>query len=518
MPVNRPGPLDELPPWWKGRQGIAVLVLVLALLAGGGFWLLGGNDDGEDRCADDVPGLVLAGSGGDRECTGVMNETAYAFDPRLKDVTEKIAAENRRVRDQWERPAAGRTPVPYVKVALLTPMTASDSSVLPIEEIMSSLEGAYTAQCRANACPGLSAVNATGIHGRTPQIQLVLASEGRNQAHWRPVVEQLAGMTAGDHPLVAVAGMGVSVPETQQAADELAKRKIPAIGAVLTATNVNSERLFKVSPSNTDYAKALRRRLDRLPAEQRRGYLVFDSRDDNYVRTMRQAYDEVFPDYIDKRRVSFVGTTGPRTEGMPSLFFNAFNNICLTKSELVFYAGRGRDLSDLVRSLSSRSQCGHDKPITILAGSQGAVQQANDVMGLLKDSRITILEASATDTEQWIRGNGAPGGFKPFLQSFRDLKFPDKELADGYAVMHHDAVLTAVWALRMVTGQTGRETPGVQDVFNQLTNLHDAAVVPAASGDLSFDDASDGWPHNKPVPIIQVPGGSPDSGPLYKTQ
>ncbi|MFC5146683.1 ABC transporter substrate-binding protein [Streptomyces aureoversilis] len=515
MPVT-PGRLDALPPWWKGWPGMAALVLVLALLAGGAFWLLG-TDEGEDRCAGDQPGLVWAGSGRDRECVGVVDETAYAFAPELKEVTEKIAAENRRVRDQWEKPGAGRTPVPYVKVGLLTPMTASDSSVLPIEEIKSSLEGAYTAQCRANACPSLSAVNATGVHGRTPQIQLVLASEGRNQLHWRLAVERLADMTGGAHPLVAVAGMGVSVPETQSAADELAKRKIPAIGAVLTATNVNSERLFKVSPSNTDYAKALRQRLDRLPAEQRRGYLVFDSRDDNYVRTMRKAYDEVFADYIDKRRVSFVGTTGPRTDGVPSLFFNAFNNICLTKSELVFYAGRGRDLSDLVRSLSSRSQCGHDKPITILAGSQGAVQQANDVMGLLKDSKITIMQASATSTEQWIKGIEAPSGFKSFHQSFRDLKFPDKELTDGYAVMHHDSVLTAVWALRMVTGQTGREAPSVQDVYNQLTNLHDAAVVPAASGDLSFDDASDGWPHNKPVPIIQAPGGSPGPGPLYKT-
>lgn len=514
MPAN-PVP-DELPPWWKGWRGAGALVLVLALIAGGAIWLLR-PDDTDNSCAAGTPGLEWVGSGARRECVGVMDETAYAFAPQLKDITERIAKENQRVRDQWEKPAEGRTPVPYVKVGVLGPMTDSDTSALPIEEIRSSLEGAYAAQCRANACPSLSEEAATGIQGRTPQIQLVLASEGRNQTYWHRAVDRLAALTGGPHPLVAVTGMGVSVSETQSAADALGKDGIPAIGAVLTATNVNSARLFKVSPSNTDYAKALRARLDRLPAEQRRGYLVFDSREDNFVRTMRKAYDDVFPDYIDKRRVSFVGATGRDPEGIPRLFFNAVNNICLTKAQLVFYAGRGRDLPDLVRALSTRGQCGHDKPVTVVTGSTGAVQQAAEVKGLLKDSAITILEASASSSEQWIKGSQAPSGFKPFHQGFHDLKFPDSELSDGYAIMHHDAVLTAVWATRIVTGQTGKEAPGVQDVYNQITNLHDASPVPAASGELSFDDASDGWPHNKPVPIIQAPPGPESPGPLYRT-
>ncbi|MFI9237545.1 hypothetical protein [Streptomyces cinnamoneus] len=514
MPLN-PGP-DELRPWWRGWAGFGALVLVVALLAGGALWLLRPSAR-EDSCSPGTPELVWRGSGAERECVGIMNETAYSFDPQLRDITERIAKENRRVRDQWEKPGSGRSPVPYVKVALLTPMTTSDSSALPIEEIRTSLQGAYTAQCRANGCPGLSAAASTGIHGKRPQVQLLLASEGRKQAHWRPVVAQLAGLTGGKHPLVAVAGLGVSIPETQDAAVELSKKKIPAIGAVLTATNIDAERLFKVSPSNTDYARALRQHLDKLPAEQRRGYLVFDSRDDNFVQTMRKAYDEVFADYIDKRRVSFVGSAGSNAEGVPKLFFNAVQNICLTRTELVFYAGRGRDLADLVRALSTRGQCGHDKPITIVTGSTGAVQQADEVMGLLKDNKITILEASATDSERWIKGVHAPSGFKPFHQSFQDLKFPDAALSDGYAIMHHDAVLTAVWATRIVTAQTGRENPDVQDVFNQITNLHDAGRVPAAGGELSFDDASAGWPHNKPVPMIQVPATGDSPPPPYRT-
>ncbi|RLU87487.1 hypothetical protein CTZ27_22935 [Streptomyces griseocarneus] len=508
---------DALPPWWKGWRGIGVLALVVALIAGGTLWLLRPSDE-DHRCAPGTPDLQWVGSGADRECVGLMDETAYPFAPQLKDITERIAAENRRVRDQEKKQSAGDgDTASYVKIALLTPLTESGTSALPIEEIRSSLEGAFTAQCRANACPALSESAATGLQGRTPQIQLVLASEGRNQTYWRATVDRLVALTDGLHPLVAVAGMGVGVPETQSAADELGKHGIPSIGAVLTATDIVSEHLFKVSPSNTDYAKALRRRLERLPAEQRRGYLVFDSRDDNFVRTMRKAYDDVFADFIDKRRVSYVGATGPRSEGVPRLFANAVRNICLTRTQLVFYAGRGRDLPDFVEALANRGQCGHDKPITIVTGSTGAVQQAQEVMKLLKDSDITIQEASATSSEDWIGGVGAPKDFPAFHQGFHDLKFSDQELADGYAIMHHDAVLTAALATRIVVNETSVNDPRAQDVFHQITNFHDASTVPAASGTLSFDDASRGWPHNKPVPIIQVPAGSGSPEPPYYT-
>ncbi|MGW7577271.1 ABC transporter substrate-binding protein [Streptomyces sp. NPDC054765] len=506
-------PADELPPWWKGWRGVAALLVALALTAGGLWFFWPATQD--NSCAADQPGLHWSGTGAQRECVGITDEKAFSFDPRLKVITDRIAQENRRVRAQWEKPAAGKSRLPYVKVAVLTPLTESDTSALPIEEIRTSLEGAFIAQCRANACPALSTTSSTGIQGKTPLIQLVLANEGRSETHWQPVVGQLADLVHDAHPLVAVTGMGVSIPETQAAATELSRLKIPAIGAVLTATDLHAPHLFKVSPSNVDYAKALRRYLDHSPLAGRRGYLVFDSRDDNYVKTMRKAFDEEFGDYIGRRRASFVGTTGHSSAGIPRLFYNAVNNICLTKAEVIFYAGRDRDLADLVRALSTRSQCGHDTPITVMTGATGTFAQGQQVRGLLKDNKITILDVAATSPAQWTRGVHAPPGFKPFHQALRDLGFPDSVMDDGYAIMHHDAVLTAVWATRSVTGQTGKEAPDVQDVYNEITNLHDASTVPAAGGELSFDDASNGWPHNKPVPVIRLPEPLKDPGPPY---
>ncbi|WP_030807789.1 ABC transporter substrate-binding protein [Streptomyces sp. NRRL S-337] len=508
-----PQPADPLPPWWKGWQGLGALALSLILLAGGLWYFWPAEED--TSCAAGVPGLHWAGEGTQRECVGLMDETAYTFDPQLKGITDRIVQENQRVRQQWEKPDKGKSRVPYVKVAVLTPMTDSDTSALPMKEILTSLEGSFIAQCRANGCPQLPAARSLGIQGKTPQIELVLANEGRDETHWQPVVKQLSELTKGEHPLVAVTGMGVSIPETQAAADELSRLKIPTIGAVLTATDLNSPRLFKVSPSNVDYAKALRRFLTGSPLAKQRGYLVFDSRDDNYVKTLRKAFDDVFGDYIGRRRASFVGTTGHKAAGIPKLFQRAVNNICLTKTQLIFYAGRDRDLADFVRALSTRSQCGHDKPITVMTGATGTFAQGSSVRGLLHANKITVVDVSATSPDQWTSGVHAPAGFKPFLQALRDLKFDDSVMDDGYAIMHHDAVLTAVWATRNVTGQTASEAPDVQDVYNELTNLHDASTVPAASGELSFDDASNGWPHNKPIPVIQLPDPLKDPEPPY---
>lgn len=83
--------------------------------------------------------------------------------------------------------------------------------------------------------------------------------------------------------------------------------------------------------------------------------------------------------------------------------------------------------------------------------------------------------------------------------------------------MHHDAVLTAIFATRIVTDLTGKTTPDHQDVLNEITNLHDASPIPAASGRLSFDDASHGWPHDKPVPLIRFPADFDTPGQEYRT-
>jgi hypothetical protein len=54
--TNQPNGPDPLLPWWKGRWGIGVFVLVAALLAGGILWLVQ-PDSTDDHCAPGVPDL-----------------------------------------------------------------------------------------------------------------------------------------------------------------------------------------------------------------------------------------------------------------------------------------------------------------------------------------------------------------------------------------------------------------------------------------------------------------------------
>src|SRR5262249_48788031 len=84
-------------------------------------------------------------------------------------------------------------------------------------------------------------------------------------------------------------------------------------------------------------------------------------------------------------------------------------------------------------------------------------------------------------------------------------QFPDaaqNSLDDGEAITAHDAVLTAVKAIR--DGLNPRDpTPSPQRVVNNCKGLHDDRSVPGASGLISIDGLT-GNPINKPLPILEL--------------
>jgi hypothetical protein len=83
--------------------------------------------------------------------------------------------------------------------------------------------------------------------------------------------------------------------------------------------------------------------------------------------------------------------------------------------------------------------------------------------------------------------------------------FPGSALADGQAVMAHDAVLTAVFAIR--PGQERQEQqdeqalPTPDGVAQNLYALSGTNKVPGASGDITLDN--DGYARNKAVPLLR---------------
>jgi hypothetical protein len=82
--------------------------------------------------------------------------------------------------------------------------------------------------------------------------------------------------------------------------------------------------------------------------------------------------------------------------------------------------------------------------------------------------------------------------------------------------MNHDALMTAVWAVRLAPAGTDG-LPSREDVFEAVKALHGTNAIPAASGTLSFREGS-GWPAGKLVPIQRYPStGDAANDTVYRT-
>jgi ABC-type branched-subunit amino acid transport system substrate-binding protein len=423
-------------------------------------------------------------------------------------VSAMIAAENRRVRDQ----AALTDPnarTPYVSVALLMPMTAPAGSPLSAQQIRVSLEGAYSAQIRAN--------QSHDIEDPTPLIQLLLANEGSHQNQWATTLDTLLSMSDPAHPLLAVIGLGVSLPSTQEAATRLDAHGLPMVGAVLAANNLGARRLFEVGASTLDYATALHAYSEQLGVLNNDRALVYDDSDDNFTHTLKLAFDQQVASHIAQRE-SFRGQANP-AGATADLFAPIVQNICLTGADQVLFAGRFRDLAEFANALAIRT-CVNRAEISVYTASTGLSSLFTaDFERTLRQGRIRLHYASNTDAPAWSAGvGGRAPGYTAFHRAFVDqLRFSETDLANGYSIMHHDAMMSAVWAIRLAP-KARNGVPVREDVYQMLKALHGVNAVPAASGTLSFGDGS-GWPSGKLVPVQQYPpdGTDIDRTPIYST-
>ena len=494
------------PPRPRRYRWVALVVVGLVLVIAAGV--------GVNTMVHACGGLGSGVTEIDGECVGVT-DGSYVFEEAYREVQERIAAENKRVDDIVNDPE--QNPNRAVTVALLNPMTVTETSAFTLDEVRNQLEGVYTAQYRAN--------HSRFVEDPDPLIRLMLANEGSNQEQWQPVVDQLVEMKDADAPLNAVVGLGNSLRLTELAAKKLSvEHGIPTIGAIVTADQLNSTNIpgfVRVTPSNQDYVRSLRAYLQRRP-ELDSAILVYDSnsgaRGDIFVKSLRDDLTREFGDLIQFADPSFVGKLIP-SDASPSLFAGITTNICAVMPKVVFFAGRKADLRDFLNSLGSRT-C-RDTPLTVVTVDADPNVFGGDVA--LRNQKITVVYADATDPRGWVAGaaDETPQNFPEFQQAFEDLGFPVEHLDDGGAISYHDAVLTAVKASRIAARQR-LGPPGAADVRLQLLNLNTAFPVPGASGTLSFGDRNvrPGDPAGKPVPVLEVPasgGSSAADGEVFIT-
>ncbi|MEU8182792.1 hypothetical protein AB0B86_18755 [Micromonospora sp. NPDC049047] len=450
--------------------------------------------------ADGCAAGVTADTG---ECLGPVTDVS-TLDGTIQEVAGKILAMNREVEGQPR----------YVRMVLLTPLSvapAPAASAISLDQVRFSLQGAHVALRRANTSAAFGDKNA-------PAVQLLLVNQGSGQPFDESLVERIVTLGNAEHPVVAVVGLGSSFTGTEKMAAALSKRGIPMVGAVTSATSLSAAdfpTFHSVSPSNIDYAMALQDLLDKNPETlPRNGIVVHDRNDDPYPRTLTAAFTSVLKDYVKFPAQSFTGGT-VGNPAMPRVFDPIVRNLCSAvkdgnkakRLQMVFFAGRVADFPSFAEALKERI-C-RSEPLTILVGATG-FQLSPQQVTLLDAANVSVIWASSADAPAWIRNRpGTPAGFPDFLKVYRDEeKYPADSLDDGYAVMYHDAVASAVRAIRMAVGRDNIPTAdGVQTQFSNLALAHE---IVGATGTLTFGERADidGRATGKAVMYRQL-GGTP---------
>lgn len=511
---------------WRPRiLAVSLGLVVIAALVWGGIALMPaapGPAPSTD-CGGPGSGLIRT----DGECVGVTDGSGpYPLSPSLAAVEKKIADENTHAM------ASGNA----VTIAMLNPLTADASTALSADEIRNEVEGAYTAQYRAN--------NTNAIGDKTPLIRLVLANEGSHEKQWPQVVTQLEGMVHDKAPLVAVVGLGVSDQETLDGIRELWKHSIPTIAAIDTADQLHyaddSQGFIRVAASNRQYVLSLKKYLATrpdlntamllydtnsfLPPEKGRDLFAWSLMDD-----MQKGFPNLIRDIAPQGFAGISGTTGAR----PDQFADIATKICAVKPAAVLFAGREADLPNLLADLVNRS-CRGEAITVVTAGSDLGI--LGDDSDELKKWHITVVYAALTDYTDWKAGApGTPPYFTDFTDAFQGRGFSAKDLEDGGAISTHDSVFAAVRAIRNTIPSA---TPGATvapgsaqmafqavDVAGQLFNMNVGSLVPGASGDLAFsrhgtDAAASSDPVGKPLPVRSIPAsviGTQKDADIYVT-
>lgn len=498
---------------WGPADKTVVGVVCLALLAGlayAAFRLLPGD------CPD---GFHKAGT----ECVGVTAGASVPADKEVQSLVEAVAEENARVERAWKEPKDGEPAVPYVRIALMMPFTSDANSAMTTDQIRRSLAGALAAQLRANA-------------DAAPDYQLLLAHDGKDLDQWDPVVKDLAKMVDDASPLVGVFGMPNSTPQTLDAVEALSEHRIPVVGPTITSADMSADYLFKTSPSNEHFARALERYLDKEPGEGN-GFLVWDNRsDDSYSSNLRDVFKDRFgKEYgLRTREASFTGTVGNEA-GITRRFSGAVEGICAAEADTVFFAGRDIDLAPLVQRLASHP-CDREAPVRILKVGIGMdpLHTTEALERQMRKASITLVDASSVDPAWWQDKSEQPTVLSDFLTDFRALEdrhdLGEKPLDDGYAIMYHDAFQVLSQGFDQAfddvneSGDKPDESaviPKKDDVYNTMIGMSVLGTesgadcvncVVGASGTFGFDDSpdTDKWPVCKPVPVVEFPTPTPD--------
>jgi ABC-type branched-subunit amino acid transport system substrate-binding protein len=477
------------PPRWWLRIGLAVVVA--AALVAGGLWAW---DHFLVRCGDGV-----RKQGAYDECIGVT-DGAYVFDAELNDITTKIHKANQKAeKGDW------------VAIAYIEPMTQGTGGKGwgSIEE---ELQGAYLAQKELN--------QESGGHGTRPQIKLLLANPGRGLEQQAELVDQIIGMTHGPHPVVAVAGFGLSRLGTKDAVRTLRENGVPMVGSTVTADRLSSNEsgFFRAVAPNSAEAAAVARHLVKQQKKSD-GFRVQLIKDRNTDDIYSDSLAEGFTDAAERAGLELDPETVPFISG-PDRAVNlamdtVADKICDQQEPpgAVYFAGRGRDLRRFIESAHAN---GRHCPVTVYTGDDAVgmffgidpdvhPDEYDDFLKDWKHSKVRVKYTAIAhpDAAGDIYPDGA-GPYSEFADTYMDTPgFKGKSgLLNGQAMLGHDAVLAVGTAIRDAKGKRGTGTVTKRSVLGMLLQISGDKALHGVSGPIGFDDM--GNPAHKPLPLVEL--------------
>jgi ABC-type branched-subunit amino acid transport system substrate-binding protein len=447
-------------PLWKWAK-FAAVVVVLALIAGAVVVIVSQRS----RCADGV-----SKEGPRNECVGVT-DGSYVFAEELRRVEGMIKTENQWVLDQGKE---------YVNIAYFEPMTLVDNDVTTYTAVRHALEGAYLSQRRAN--------RTNEWNGDKPLFRLLLANPGSQARQWRPVVERITNGTDPTDRIAAVAGLGQSIGGTPDAAKQLSEHNMIMVGSVITADLFSDiDTLARVVPTNTNEVSAI---VEHLKADTKRAMLVKDTnKADPFATNLGDLFRRMYPG--DGRVLVEPTEEYQSSDEGPSSFSGIAPEICFAKPDVIFFAGRFRDLKRLLDALALRP-C-PDTRMRIISGDTVVDLSTDEQVRRNLAKNIQLEHLHLADWHAWTGpardffvGRSTEyfteqGGEGYFLSDF-----PGESRDDGLAILAFDSVGTAVSAVRK-----GRD----------FTRLHGQSAVPGASGWISLDS---GDPERKAMSVLTL--------------
>ncbi|HET9540284.1 MAG TPA: amino acid ABC transporter substrate-binding protein, partial [Candidatus Limnocylindria bacterium] len=242
--------------------------------------------------------------------------------------------------------------------------------------------------------------------------------------------------------------------------------------------------------------------------DYRKAMLVHDlNKADNYTSTLASAFSSAYQQQVGDRfpYTNLYQSPGQHLDGtkrdrhMKDQFAGMRTSICTIHPDVIVFAGRSTDLTSFMHALSEGGACPFDS-LDVVTGDDGATI-AGTPLPASDYLRFRVFYTGLAHGAQWdTTPKDSPNrqNYDAFAQKFLTYLFSQDDLADGHAMMSHDAALTAITAIR----RNSVAVSNPSTVRAAMLGFRCTDPIPGASGAIALEQ--NGNPTNKAMPIVQI--------------